>query len=109
MARAAGKFNRRITIQRLVTGQDEIGQPVSTWTDVDTVWARIAHKSGLETIKSDAPVSVVQASIRIGYRTDIDAGMRAVYGATLYDILAAIPDVAGREHTDLVCQTGAAR
>lgn len=100
----AGKLNSRITIQRQSTGVDEIGQPVTTWDDVATVWANIAHKSGLQTIKADAPVSVVQASIRIRYRTDIDAGMRVVYGAATYDIRAVLPDVAGREYTDLVCE-----
>jgi len=105
----AGKLNSRITIQRLIDGQDEIGQPVSTWTDVATVWADVAHKSGLETIKADAPVSVVKASIRIRYRTDITAGMRVTLGSTHYDVMAALPDEGRREYTDLVCQTGAAR
>ncbi|MGO4304195.1 phage head closure protein [Cupriavidus sp. RAF12] len=102
-----GRLRNLVTIQRLVAGQDEIGEPVSTWVDVATVWANVAHKSGLESIKADAPVSVVQASIRIRYRTDIDAGMRALCGAAVYDIRAAIPDVAGRQFTDLVCETGA--
>lgn len=103
----AGKLNRAVTIQRLVQGQDDIGQPVSTWIGLATVWANIAHKSGLETIKADAPVSEVQASIRIRYRTDIDAGMRVVFGATHYDIRAVMSDAAGREFTDLVCVVGA--
>lgn len=104
-----GKLKRLITIQRAAPGEDEVGQPVSTWTDVATVWADIAHKSGLETIKGDAPVSVVQASILIRYRTDIDTGMRVVHGSTVYDIKAVLPDEGRREGTYLVCQTGAVR
>lgn len=102
-----GHLRNLVTIQRLSTGQDEIGQPVSSWTEAATVWANIAHKSGLETIKADADVSVVQASIRIRYRTDIDAGMRVVYGALVYDIRAVMPDLSGRQYTDLVCILGA--
>ncbi|MNF12231.1 Phage head-tail joining protein [compost metagenome] len=67
------------------------------------MWANIAHKSGLETIKGAAPVSMVQASIRIRYRADVDAGMRAVCGGVVYDIKAAPPNT-GREYLDLVCE-----
>ena len=104
-----GDFNRQVTIERPLQGQDETGQPISTWTFLATVWANIAQKSGLETIRADAPVSLVQASIRIRYRTDIDAGMRVVFGTTLYDIRAVLPDSAGRKFVDLVCEAGARR
>lgn len=102
----AGKLNSRVTIQRPGTAQDGTGQPIIAWVDVATVWAHIVHKSGLEMIKADAPVSVVQASLRIRYRTDIDAGMRVVHGATVYDIRAVLPDAARRDFTDLVCTVG---
>lgn len=100
----AGALNRRVTIQQRQTGFDEVGQPIDGWADVVTVWANIAHKSGLQTIKADAPISVVQASIRIRYRTGVDAGMRVLYGATTYDIRAVLPDAAGRDFVDLVCE-----
>lgn len=105
----AGKLNSRVTIQAPGTAQDDAGQPLAAWSDVATVWANIALKSGLETIKGDAPVSVVQASIRIRYRTDLNAGMRVVHGSTQYDIRAVLPDNGRREFTDLVCETGARR
>lgn len=105
----AGKLNCRIAIQAPSAAQDGAGQPLASWSDVATVWANIAHKSGLETIKAGAPVSVVQASIRIRYRTDINAGMRVLYGTTQYDIRAVLPDNGRREFTDLVCETGARR
>jgi SPP1 family predicted phage head-tail adaptor len=100
----AGRLNKRITIQQLAAGQDEIGQPVQTWTTVATVWADICHQSGLEAIKGDAVTSLIKASIRIRYRNDLNAGMRAVYGATAYNILAVLPDVSGKEYVDLACE-----
>lgn len=100
-------LNRRITIQRLQDGQDEIGQPVQTWVDVATVWANIRYLNGVETVKSDAPVSVAKASIRIRRRTDVTAGMRAVHGSTIFDIKAVLPDEESRERVDLACETGA--
>lgn len=100
----AGRLNRRCTLQAPGTATDELGQPIPGWTDVATVWADIRLKSGLESIKAGAPVSTVQASIRIRYRAGINAGMRVVHNLSAYEILAVQPDVGGREYVDLVCQ-----
>ena len=61
----AGTLNRRVTLQAPGTTQDELGQPITGWTDVATVWASVRHVSGLEAIKSGADVSVVKVSVRI--------------------------------------------
>ncbi|MOA62674.1 Phage head-tail joining protein [compost metagenome] len=55
------------------------------------------------TIKADAEVSIVRASIRIRRRTDVDAGMRVLLGAVVYDIEAVLPGPT-REYADLVCK-----
>ena len=100
----AGRLNSRCTLQAPGTATDEIGQPIPGWTDVATVWGDIRLKSGLEAIKAGAPVSTVQASIRVRYRAGITAGMRVVHNLTAYEILAVQPDVGGHEYVDLVCQ-----
>ena len=100
----AGRLNRRCTLQAPGTTQDELGQPIPGWTDVATVWADIRMKSGLESIKAGAPVSVVQASIRVRYRAGITAGMRVVNNLQAFNITAVLPDVGGREYVDLVCE-----
>jgi SPP1 family predicted phage head-tail adaptor len=100
----AGKLNSRIKLQALTSGQDSIGQPVQTWTDVATVWASIKHLSGNSAIKSDADTSLVKASIRIRRRTDINAGMRVLFGSISYDIKAVLPDEQFKQHLDLVCE-----
>ena len=100
----AGLLNRRVTLQAPGTATDELGQPIPGWTDVATLWADIRLKSGLESIKAGAPVSVVQASIRVRYRAGVTAGMRLVHNLQAYNIVAVMPDVGGREYVDLVCQ-----
>lgn len=103
----AGKLNQRVTIQRQTQVQDAGGQLVDAWADVATVWADIRNPTGLGAIRADAQVSVVKTSIRIRWRTDIDAGMRLVHGMTVYDIGAVLPDHAGRTYVDLVCGVAA--
>ncbi len=100
----AGRLNRRCTLQQPAAGFDELGQPIPGWTDVATLWADIRMKSGLESIKAGAPVSVVQASIRVRYRAGITAGMRVVHNLQAYNIVAVMPDVGGREYVDIVCE-----
>lgn len=100
----AGRLSRRCTLQAPGTTQDELGQPIPGWTDVATVWADIRMESGLESIKAGAPVSVVQASIRVRYRAGITAGMRIVHNLQAYNITAVMPDVGAREYIDLVCE-----
>ena len=100
----AGRLNRRCQLQSPSQSVDELGQPIPGWTDVATVWADIRLKSGLESIKAGAPVSTVQASIRIRYRAGINAGMRVVHNLQVYEILAVQPDVGGREYVDLVAE-----
>lgn len=100
----AGRLNRRCTLQAPGTTTDELGQPIPGWTDVATLWADIRMKSGLESIKAGAPVSVVAASVRIRYRAGVNAGMRVVHNLQAYDIKAVMPDVSGREFLDLICE-----
>ncbi|MDF3837149.1 phage head closure protein [Cupriavidus basilensis] len=106
----AGKLNRLITIERRTGDRDLAGgADPGGWVRVAKVWANIQKKSGLETIKSDTPISVVRASIRIRYLTGIDAGMRIRHGSTIYAIKAVVSDEVRRRHVDLVCETGALR
>jgi SPP1 family predicted phage head-tail adaptor len=103
------RFNRKVLIRKMGSTQDEAGQPVPGWVPLiasgdGKVWANIKQLSGVETIKADAPTSEVKVSIRIRYRTDVTAAMQVVHGSTAYEIKAVMPDVAGRKHTDLVCE-----
>lgn len=100
----AGRLNRRGILQKPLADEDEAGQPTPGWTDVASVWADIRMKSGLETIKAGAPVSTVQASIRIRYRAGIAAGMRVAHNGAAYSITAVMPSVGGREFVDLICE-----
>jgi len=100
----AGLLNRRIVIQRRIQGVDEIGQPYDTTETVASVYASIRHISGLEAIKGGAEASIVKASVRIRYRTGINAGMTLLADTVTYEIKAVMPDVSGRKFVDLVCE-----
>ena len=100
----SGTLNRRVVVQQQSTAQDAIGQPVQAWGTFATLWANIRHANGAESIKADALTSTVRASIRVRYNRTITSGMRVVDGDTTYNIAAVLPDIGGKEYTDLVCE-----
>ena len=100
----SGSLNRWVIIQKQEVVRDPVGGVIVKWVDFATVPANIKGLSGSESIKADAEVSVVKVSIRIRYRTDIDASMRIKRGDTVYEIRAVLSDEARQEHIDLVCE-----
>ena len=102
----AGSFPHQVQIQRNTSPQTGWNPPQpSVWESLTAkpIWANVKYLSGSESIKADASVSVVRASVRIRWRAGITAGMRVVHGADTLDIEAVLPGT-GRQHVDLVCK-----
>ena len=99
---SAGNRSHRVTLQSLQSGQDAIGQPVTTWVDTATLWADIRYLKGLSAIKAGADTAQASVSIRILKRA-VDAGQRIKHGATIYAIDSVLPDAKGKE-IDLVAK-----
>lgn len=102
----AGTLKDRIHIQRKTGGADEWGTPLPEgWENISTgrIAASVLHRTGLGTIKADAEVSIVRASIRIRRRAGLDAGMRVLFDSSIYSIEAVLPGPT-REYVDLVCK-----
>lgn len=97
-------LNNRVTIQRQNAGEDELGQPVQTWSTLADLWADVRNVSGIQAIKAGAQVSTVQASVRVRKRSDLVAGMRVLHGTTVYAVRAVLPDQRDRRYTDLICE-----
>lgn len=100
----AGKLNRRATIQRREAGEDTYGQPSSAWVDVATVWAAIEDIKGRQFFAAQADQSQVHTKITIRYIAGIEATMRVLHGAVVYDIHAVLGQ--GREALELMCARG---
>lgn len=100
----AGSLSSRVSIKARSTSVDAIGQPAETWVTIATIWANVRHLSGSESIKADRELSVVRASIRIRWRTDVGAGMRVTAGGATYEVRAVLPDAQRREFVNLVCE-----
>ena len=100
---SAGQLRDRIKIQKR-GGTDEWGNPnPDGWTDHVSVWANVRHQSGSESIRSGADTSIVRASIRIRWRSDVTAAMRVIHMGAVYEIEAVLPSQK-RDFVDLTCK-----
>lgn len=100
---AASDLNTRVNIEQRTSSQDELGQPIETWSLVAAVWGSVRHLSGVAAIKSGADGSTVKASFRIRYMAGIDSGMRVTVDGKHYNIVAILPNKAER-YIDLVAE-----
>lgn len=106
----AGKLRHRLTLQIRQSGSPQKtarGAPDEDWTDVATVNAAIEPLRGREFLEAQAVQSEVAVRIRIRYRADVTAGMRAVRGSTIYDIAAVLNMGERNVELHLMCAQGA--
>ena len=109
---AAQKLNRKVTIQRNDFTRDSWGQTVKVWVTVCRPWADILFQTGRafanrESVAGGKEVTTGIGSVRIRWRTGIDAGMRLLIGGVPYDIVNAIRDERDHRFLDLVVVHGA--
>ena len=87
MTQRAGELRHRITIQKITSGRDKDGYPVSEqWVDYVQLWAKVTHLSGKDLIAAQASQSKIVARLKIRYREDIDTTMRVIYKSKTYAI-----------------------
>lgn len=97
---AIGELDRRITIQRLTEGaQNGFGEPVETWADLATVWAKRQDVSDDEKVAAGQRSSAIMTRFVIRSSTTaktITAQDRLSYDGTLWNIHGVKETAEGR-------------
>lgn len=75
----AGRLDRRITIQQATLANDSFGQPIETWTDYQTCWAKVDYPSASERFLSSALHSTRSAIFTIRKVDGLSETMRISY------------------------------
>jgi SPP1 family predicted phage head-tail adaptor len=99
----AGILDRRVVIESYTTAQDEVGEPVKSYTTLDTVWAQVRPLRGQERFVAQQEYAEVTTRFRLRHRTDIDEKMRLVYGGDEYDIVAIL-EIGRREGLEILAK-----
>lgn len=95
----AGELDRRITVQRSTSTPDAFNEPIETWSDLTTVWARRQDVSDGERFAAGQVGSslltrfVVRSSSVSRSITPVD---RILHDGTIWNILGAKETADGR-------------
>ncbi len=100
----AGQLGQRVQIERLVSGTDEIGQPVNQWLPIVTAWAAVEPLTGREYLAASALQSTVSTRIRLRYRPGITSADRVSHGGRVYNIESVIDVRSGKRELVLMCR-----
>ena len=100
----AGQLDQRVTVERLQQGQDEIGQPVTTWTALYAVWASVEPLTGREYIAASAAMSELTTRIRLRYRPGITPADRVTHEGRVYGITSVIDYRSANRELVLMCR-----
>lgn len=95
----AGALDRRITIERYTSVQNEYGEPVVTWTNLATVWASWRRASARETLAALEIAAAVSDVFEVRYSgtvSGITPKDRLVYGERNFDIVS-VEEIGRRE------------
>lgn len=71
MPLAAGKLDRRITLQRAILSKDDYNNDVETWSDLCTIWASYAPVSDGEKFRAGERASEIGARFTIRYSSQV--------------------------------------
>jgi len=107
----AGNLRRRVQIQARAAGQDSLGQPLTDWATITTVWADVEPLSGRELIKAQATLSEVTHLVTIRYQAQFAdplamAKNRILYGTRVFNIHASIDPGERHDALQLSCSEG---
>lgn len=100
----AGRLNQRVTISSRATTVDSYGEPTGSWSTLATVWAVVQPLMGREFQEAKQTEAELTTRIRIRYRTDVTAAMKAVHGSTTYDIVSVMCPDTDRRELILMCR-----
>lgn len=95
----AGALDRRITIERYTSVQNEYGEPVVTWANLATVWASWRRASARETLAALEIAAAVSDVFEVRYSGTVSAITpkdRLVYGERNFDIVS-VEEIGRRE------------
>lgn len=106
MSCEAGRLNQRVTLQQRTAGVDALGQELTTWSDVATVWAEVQPLRGREYFAAGQMQATVDVRIRIRWRAGVVPSMRALWRGQPHEIVSVIEPDGAKSMLELMCVSG---
>jgi SPP1 family predicted phage head-tail adaptor len=105
----AGKLDRRITIQRFQSVEDQYGDPLPQWTDLAVAWASAWPAPGSERLVNAEIAAQAMMVFRIRYSSlvaDVNPKDRISYAGKTWAILSVM-EIGRREGLEISARAGA--
>ena len=87
-----GLFRHKITLMKLVTTQDEIGNMIEEWQPIRTCWTAIKTVKGQEYFSAASVRAEKTYRFIIRYTPNINETMKIDYNNRLFDIQSVLND-----------------
>jgi len=97
-----GELKHRVTIQERSVTRDTDGGESESWVDFATVWAAVEPLQGREFFAAQQTNSEVTGKVRLRYLAGVKPTMRVLFGARVFDILAAVCPAEDQRETVLM-------
>ena len=85
-----GKLNKRITLQRTVEAEDELGNSRTEWRDYKSIWATVKPYKASEYNFMGKLKPDVTHRFYVRYRYDVSPDMRIKYNKRVFEISGVI-------------------
>ena len=82
----AGDMDRRVTLQRFTTTQDEYGEEIQTWTDLATVFAEVRQQGGQEYLAAATTLAERRVVFFLRWFPGLTVEDRVSYDGLLHNI-----------------------
>ena len=101
---AAGKLDRRITIEAPTVSRGTTGGHEETWSTHATLWASVRDLSGREIFNAQAAGSGVSKVVTIRYLSTVTAAMRVRFENGSTARIAHLRELGRREMLEIYCE-----
>jgi len=99
-----GDFRHRALIESLSKSPNAFGEPVETWSELATVWAKVEALTGSEAYAARQLIAEVEVKLTIRFRDDLTELMRATLpSGDVLDIRSVLDEDGRRRETVLLC------
>lgn len=95
-----GQLNKRITIQKYTTTENNLGDSISEWTDYKSLWASVTNLHGREFWQAQQVKAENTIKFTIRYCKDLDTTMRIRFGKRTINILDSEGNIVETKEVD---------
>jgi len=104
----SSQLRQKLTLQREVRTNDDVGGYVRSWVDVADLWAEIIPMRGNEKLFGNQVQAVVTHKIKLRYREGVTPEMRLMYDNRVFNVRHVINVSEMSEVLELLAEEGAA-